>query len=91
MFRWIGILLLSLVVLPNYSWSQEKRSDDGVAICLLDMDTPPTADLAYIVKAINATVMNRLSRFPDVVVYPGESAPGKYFREPDRMLTADKV
>ena len=90
MFRWIGILLLSLVILPNHSWSQEKDVD-RVAICLLDLDTPPDVDLAYIVKAVNTTVMNQLSKFPNVVVYPGESAPGKYFKRPDKILMADKV
>lgn len=90
MFRWIGILLLGLAILPNHSWSQEDRGDSA-AICLLDLSTPPDADLAYVIKAVNATIINRLSQFPNVVIYSGESAPARYFKEPDKILAADKV
>lgn len=90
MTRWIGIMLLILLVLPHQMLAQEM-GDAQVAICLRDLDTPPEADLAYIVKGINATIMNRLAQFPGVVVYAGKSAPGEYFKEPEKSLTADKV
>ena len=90
MSKWIGILLLGLLILPNHSWAEEKDSGE-VAICLRELDTPPDTDISYIIKAINITILNRLSEFPGVVVYSGNSAPGKYFTDPDAVLMADKV
>ena len=90
MFRLVAIVLLCLVILPNYGWSAEG-SDNSIAICLLDIDASSDGDLEYIIKAVKKTISNRLSQFPNIIVYPGESAPARYFREPEKIITADKV
>jgi len=90
MTKLIGIVLLIWVVSPHQILAQEK-DNAKVAICLRDLDMPAGTDLTYIVKGINATIMNRLAQFPSVVVYSGKSAPGEYFKEPGKILAADKV
>lgn len=83
MLKWICPLLLTLLILPNYVWCQEK-----MAICLRDFDTPPDVNLDYVVKGINRTIINRLSQFSEIKAYPAE---GKYFNEPEKILESDKV
>ena len=90
MSKLVVILLLCLVILPDYAWSQEGSSE-SLAICLLDIKAPPDSDLGYIVEAVSRTISNRLSQFPNIIAYPGDSAPARYFREPEKILTADKV
>lgn len=89
-FRLVVIVLLCLVILPDYGRSAEG-SDNSIAICLLDIDASSDEELEYIVKAVSKTISNRLSQFPNIIVYPGESAPARYFREPEKIITADKV
>ena len=88
--KWIWILSLVLLIIPGYSWSQEQEVKD-IAICLLDLDTPPDKDLGYVVKAVNTAIANGLSQFPEITIYTSSSAPAKYFKEPSVMLKADKV
>jgi len=90
MIKWFSILLLMLAFIPAQSWSEEQN-DVTVAICLRDLDTPPGADLGYVARGINRTILNQLALFPNIVVYPSEGPRGEYFKDTTDMLSLDKV
>lgn len=87
MFKWIGFLLIMLLLFLNYN-SVYGEDAEKIAICLRDFDTPQDINLDYVVKGINTTIINRLSQFPIIKVYPAQ---GKYFNEPEKILLSDKV
>jgi len=58
---------------------------------LRDLDTPSKADLGYVVRGINRTILNQLALFPNIVVYPSEGPRGEYFTDTTDMLSLDKV
>ena len=90
MIKWFSILLLALAFIPAQIGSGEQ-DDVTVAICLRDLDTPPEADLEYVVRGINRTILNQLALFPSIVVYPSKDPRGEYFKDTTDMLSLDKV
>ncbi len=92
MIRWICIFLLALTLIPIQSREEKRDADNAtVAICLRNLDIPSGTDLGYVVRGVNTTTLNRLAQFPDIVVYPGASALGEYFKDVAKILVMDKV
>jgi len=83
-FMLMGLLISSYVLALD-------TENPKIAISLSDLVTPPGADLSHVVKAVRTTIINRLSLFPNVVIYPDETMLDEYIKKPVILLNADKI
>ena len=90
MIKLTALILIILIMPLSQTFAQDMKSPK-VAISLSDLATPPAMDISHIVKAFKATITNRLSQFPNVIIHPTEIALEEYARKPKILLNADKV
>jgi len=82
--------LLLILMLSSLTMAQDIENPK-IAISLSDLATPPASDIAHIVKAFSETITNSLSQFPNVIIHPTETVLEEYTKNPEILLTADKV
>jgi hypothetical protein len=82
--------LLILLMLSSLTMAQDMENSK-IAISLSDLATPPGADISHIAKAFRDTITNSLSQFPNVIIHSTETVLEEYTKNPDILLTADKV
>ncbi|MDQ1329130.1 MAG: hypothetical protein QG641_2419 [Candidatus Poribacteria bacterium] len=82
--------LLLIFMLASLAMAQDMENSK-IAISLSDLATPPASDISHIVKAFRETIINSLSQFPNVIIHPTETVLEEYTKNPEILLTADKV
>lgn len=90
MSKLTAFLLLILLMLSSLAVAQDMENPK-IAISLSDLATPPASDISHIVKAFRETITNSLYQFPNVIIHPTETVLEEYTKNPDILLTADKV